>query len=101
MKSKSKTRATLTNFLSYVHTHFTTNIQTPRSDNGQEFNMPAFYQEHGIIHQLSCVETPEQNRRVKRNINTYKNIAKSLMFQSKLFLPYWTNCILTTTHLIN
>jgi hypothetical protein len=50
MKSKSETRVILTNFLAYVHTHFNTNIQTPRSDNGQEFNMPAFYQENGIIH---------------------------------------------------
>jgi hypothetical protein len=50
MKSKSETRVILTNFLAYVHTHFNTNIQTPRSDNGQEFNMSAFYQENGIIH---------------------------------------------------
>jgi len=34
MKSKSETRAILTNFLAYVHTHFNTNIQTLRSDNG-------------------------------------------------------------------
>ena len=42
MKSKSETRAILTNFLAYVYTHFNTNIQTLRSDNGQEFNMPIF-----------------------------------------------------------
>ena len=58
MKTKTETRAILTKFLAYVHTHFNTNIQTLISDNGQEFNMPTFYQEHGIIHQLSCVETP-------------------------------------------
>jgi hypothetical protein len=25
-------------------------------DNGQEFNMPTFYQDHGIIHQITCVD---------------------------------------------
>jgi hypothetical protein len=66
MKSKSETRSLLSNFLAYVHTQFNTKIKTLRSDNGQEFNMPTFYQEHGIIHQLTCVETPEQNGRVER-----------------------------------
>jgi hypothetical protein len=101
MKSKSETRAILTNFLAYVHTHFNINIQTLRSDNGQEFNMSVFYQEHGIIHQLSCVETLEQNGRVERKHQHLLNIARSLMFQSKLPLTYWTDCILTATHLIN
>ena len=101
MKTKTETQAILTNFLAYVHTHFNTNIQTLRSDNGQEFNMPTFYQEHGIIHQLSCVETPEQNVRVERKHQHLLNVARSLMFQSKLPLSYWTDCVLTATHLIN
>jgi hypothetical protein len=42
MKSKSETRAILTNFLAYVNTHFNINIQTLRLDNGQKFNMPVF-----------------------------------------------------------
>jgi len=61
MKFKSETRASLTNFLAHFYTHFNTNIQNLRSDNGQDFKMLVFffYQEHDIIHQLSCVETPQ------------------------------------------
>ena len=61
MQSKSETRNLISNFLAYVHTQFNTKIQTLRSDNGKEFNMPSFYQQHGIIHQLTCIETPEHN----------------------------------------
>ena len=101
MKSKSETRGLLSNFLIYVHTQFNTGIQTIRTDNGQEFNMPAFYQDHGIIHQTTCIETPEQNGRVERKHQHLLNVARSLMFQSKLPLSYWTDCILTSTHIIN
>jgi hypothetical protein len=41
-----------------------------RSDNDPEFMLSDFYPSHGIIHQKSCVETPQQNARVERT-STY------------------------------
>ena len=71
MKTKTETRAILTNFLAYVHTHFNTNIQTLRSDNGQEFIMPTFYQEHGIILNYHVLKHLNKMEGLKENINTY------------------------------
>ena len=41
-----------------VLTQFKTPIKVFRTDNGPEFAITSFYASIGIIHQLSCVETP-------------------------------------------
>ncbi|CAN1797377.1 Retrovirus-related Pol polyprotein from transposon TNT 1-94 [Linum perenne] len=71
MKSKTETRNHIKTFCSYVSTQFAHSVKCIRSDNGQEFNMPHFFAEHGIMHETSCVETPQQNSRVELNTNTY------------------------------
>lgn len=39
-------------------------VQTVRSDNGKEFMcLEEFFQDKGIVHQTSCVDTPQQNGR--------------------------------------
>jgi transposase InsO family protein len=47
-----------------VQTQYNGKLKIFRSDNGTEFinkNFHDFFKEHGIIHQTSCVHTPEQN----------------------------------------
>ena len=65
MKHKSETSCLIQSFYNMIFTQFQVPIKILRSDNGPEFALNSFYASKGIIHQLSCVETPQQNSRWK------------------------------------
>ena len=61
LKHKSKTQFLFPKFASMVSTQFDSKIKTIRSDNGTKFFLKQFFHSNGILHQLSCVDTPQQN----------------------------------------
>lgn len=126
MKHKSETQSILKTFISFISTQYATrvgNIQTDgallisvdelksifpvkgiRTDNGTEFlskELQDFFKIHGIIHQRSCVSTPQQNGVVERKHRHLLDVARTLRFQSNLPLIFWGECILTAAYLIN
>lgn len=66
LKSKSEVKQILHNFVNMVDNQFGTTVKAFRSDNGTEFQLNDLCAKKGIVHQLSCVETPQQNARVER-----------------------------------
>jgi len=87
--------------LSNSDTHHHITPKSIRSDNGPEFLLPEFYASKGIIHQRACVETLEQNSRVERKHQHILNVARALLFKSKLPNIFWSYAVLHSVFLIN
>jgi hypothetical protein len=64
LKHKSDVSTVLPNFCSMVKNQFGVNIKRFRSDNARDyFNqvLTLYFQKEGIVHESSCVNTPQQD----------------------------------------
>ena len=84
MKCKSDTKPLLQSFYFMIKTQFNKSIKVFRKDNGLEFQMTDFFKSHGIIHQYSCVATPQQNSIVERKHQHILCVARALRIQSNV-----------------
>jgi hypothetical protein len=101
MKHKYETRQHVIDFIKMIEVQHNSHVKTVRSDNGIEFLMPQFYSSKGIIHQTSCVETPEQNGRVERKHQHLLNVGRALLFQANLPKIFWSYVVQHATYIIN
>ena len=88
MKYKSEASSLIQFFYNLILTQFNLPIKVIRSDNGPEFALNSFYASKGIMHQLSCVETPQQNSVVERKHQHLLTMARALRFQANLPLKF-------------
>lgn len=102
MLAKSDVRTILKNFITYAEKQFSKPVKVVHSDNGTEFMcLSNHFRELGIIHQTSCVATPQQNGRVEKKHRHILNVARALLFQASLPIKFWGEAILTAAYLIN
>jgi hypothetical protein len=101
LKNKSEVSDHVKHFITMIENQYHIVPKTVRSDNGPEFLIPDFYASKGILHQKSCVETPQQNGRVERKHQHILNVARALLFQSKLPKSFWCYAVHHATFLIN
>ena len=72
-----------------VETQFFVKVKSIRSNNGPEFALNNFYGSKGILHQTSCVETPQQNGVVERKHQPRLVVARALLFHANLPKFFW------------
>ncbi|KAK2437637.1 putative mitochondrial protein [Trifolium repens] len=101
MKLKSEASTHIKSFHAMVKNQFKTNIKCIRTDNGTEFLLKDFYNENGILHQCSCVATPQQNGIVERKHQHILGTARALLFQSNLPKIFWAHAVAHAVHIIN
>ena len=101
MKYKSEASSLIQSFYNLILTQFNFPIKVIRSNNGPEFALNSFYASEGIMHQLSCVEIPQQNLVVERKHQHLLTVARALRFQASLPFKFWGDCVLIATYLID
>lgn len=88
LKTKSNAFPVLKSFMAMVERQFNLKVKRIRSDNalelGKRTQEAAFLSSQGIIHERSCVATPQQNGVVKRKHKYLLKVARGLLFQSYL-----------------
>jgi hypothetical protein len=101
MKTKAEARQNVVNFIQLIENQYNSKVKIVRSDNGPEFLMPNFYNSKGIIHQTSCVESPQQNGRVERKHQHILNVGRALLYQSNLPISFWSYAVVHAVFIIN
>ncbi|KAL0408303.1 UNVERIFIED_CONTAM: Retrovirus-related Pol polyprotein from transposon TNT 1-94 [Sesamum radiatum] len=104
LRHKSQTPTILKNFFTNIQNQFESYVKQVLSDNGSEFlrrDYQNLFTSLGIHHQRSCPYTPQQNGLVERRHKQLLEIARSLLFQSRLSKKFWGEALLTATYLLN
>jgi hypothetical protein len=60
-----------------------------------------FFKNHGILHQTTCVNTPQQNGVSERKNRHLLEKTRALILQNNVPKKFWSDAILTATYLIN
>jgi Integrase core domain/GAG-pre-integrase domain len=87
LRSKDEVFDSFIEFTSRIKTQYDGKIKIFRSDNGTEFvnnKFLTFFKENGIIHQTTCVNTPEQNGVSERKNRHLLEKTRALLFQSNM-----------------
>jgi len=104
LKQKSDVSQILPTFFNMIKTQYDVPIKRFWSDNAKDYfnqNLSVFFQKEGIIHESSCVNTPQQNGIAERRNGLLLDITRSLLFHKKVPKQYWGEAVLTAAHLSN
>ena len=102
-KEKSEVSNIFPVYYKMISTQFGVSIKRVRSDNARDyFNkiLSPFFQK-GVIHESSCVDTPQQIRVAKWKNGNLLNVTRALLFQNNVPKSFWGEVVHTSAYLIN
>lgn len=92
---KKKVERVVKEFCALVERQFQKQVRVVHSDNGTAFLcLKSYFSAQGILHQTSCVGTPQQNGRVEQKNRHILNVARALRFQASLPIHFWSEFVL-------
>ena len=104
LSHKSEAVSVIINFVKMIETQLTCLIKRFRSDNAKDYTnttLTNFFNARGIIHETSCVNTPQQNGIAERKNRHLLEVTRALLFQHRVPPYLWGDALLTSAHLIN
>lgn len=89
-------------FESYVQRQFDKRIKVFHSDDDKFVNqkLSSYFQQQGIVHQLSCPRTHEQTSIIERRHRTIRELGMAIIFHSEVPNCQWVE-VFSTTFLIH
>lgn len=91
-------------FHAMIQTQFSAKLQVICSDNGGEYvnqRFLTYFNHHGLIHETSCPQTPQQNGVAEWKNRHILETARALLHRSHVPTRYWPDAVSTVVHLLN
>ena len=104
LKQKSDVSTIVPRFLSMVHTQFGKQIKRFKTDNAKDYfnqSISSLFLQQGIIHESSCVYSPQQNGLAERKNRHLLEVTRALLFQHNVPKHFSGEALLAATFLIN
>jgi hypothetical protein len=104
MKNKDKVFSIFQSLHAMIHTQFSATHRVIRSDNGGKFvnqRIRTYFDNHGLIHETSCPQTPQQNGVAERKNRHILETARALLHGNHVLTRFWPDAVSTVVHLLN
>nr|CAN65321.1 hypothetical protein VITISV_028038 [Vitis vinifera] len=102
--TKDEVNLLFQNFHKMIETQYNAKVRVLRSDNGGEYqssDLQKYLEGHGIIHQTTCSNTPQQNGVVERKNRHLLEVVRVSLIAAKIPISYWGEAITSAAYLIN
>ncbi|CAL2254016.1 unnamed protein product [Prunus armeniaca] len=101
---KSEVFSVFRKFFAFITNHFHASVKYFQSDGGGEYmshQFQDFLSTHGIVHQVSCPYTPQQNGLAERKNRHFVETAITLLTEASMPDIFWFHAMAHSAYLIN